>query len=57
MWWCELCEGVDAVERFATVDDVVDHIRVMHPGVMDDGVERWPDGGVVVRDDLDTIRR
>lgn len=57
MWSCEMCQGVDRVEWFDTVDDVLDHIRVMHPGALDGGVERWPDGGLVVHDDLDTVRQ
>lgn len=31
-------------------DEMVDHLRVVHPEVYGDGPERWPDGSVVVYD-------
>lgn len=44
---CHLCppddDQIDA-------EDALDHIRVMHPEVWEDGPARWPDGSLVVVD-------
>ncbi|HEY3259622.1 MAG TPA: hypothetical protein VGJ95_05025 [Pseudonocardiaceae bacterium] len=31
-------------------DDMLDHLRVIHPDLYGDGPERWPDGRVVIVD-------
>lgn len=44
---CNLCdEPVPSME-------LLDHLRVLHPDAYGDGPERWPDGGVVVHEELD----
>lgn len=41
---CDLCrEQVPAA-------DILDHLRVLHPGVYGDGPATWPDGSPVVVD-------
>jgi hypothetical protein len=30
--------------------EVLDHLRVVHPDVWEDGPKRWPDGRIVVFD-------
>lgn len=31
-------------------EDMLSHLRVIHPDAYGDGPERWPDGGLVVHD-------
>lgn len=45
MGTCHICpQGDNTVPD----DEVVDHLRVLHPDVYGEGPERWPDGDVVV---------
>jgi hypothetical protein len=47
MWTCMLCGvGVEG-----GVDEILEHVRVVHPGTFRE-VERWPDGGAVIHDKL-----
>ena len=52
MWHCELCGDRERIE------DILEHLRLMHPDIADEQygaditIERWPDGGVVVYEDL-----
>jgi hypothetical protein len=39
---CHLCDE--------DTDDILGHLRVIHPDIWD-GIERWPDGGFVVYDE------
>lgn len=50
---CALCghEDKTAPDLAADAELIVDHIRVMHPDRYDGGLERWPDGGIVLEDD------
>ncbi len=43
---CHLCH--DGVPR--SLQDAIDHIRVLHPDAYSPP-ERWPDGGLVVTDE------
>lgn len=36
-------------------DELLDHLRVVHPEQYGDGPERWPDGGLVIHDGSDTV--
>lgn len=40
---CHLCD------ESVTLVGILDHLRVIHPEVWA-GIERWPDGGIVVHD-------
>lgn len=42
---CEVC-GDPIVP--GTLNDILDHLRVMHPDEYGDGPEMWPDGGPVI---------
>jgi hypothetical protein len=44
---CHVCPPGD---QNVPDDDMLDHLRVMHPDLWGDGPERWPDGSVVVYD-------
>lgn len=44
---CELCGEAVASE------DLLEHLRVLHPVEYGDGPQRWPDGAVVVEDETD----
>jgi hypothetical protein len=48
---CEICG--DAIDP-GGIQDILDHLRVLHPETYGDGPERWPDGGLVI-DDTDLI--
>lgn len=48
-WHCEL--GCDKWLEFDDLEQVNDHIRVLHPDTYGTGPERWPDNGIVVYDD------
>ena len=38
---CEVCgEAIGP----GTLNDILDHLRVMHPDIYSDGPEMWPDG-------------
>jgi hypothetical protein len=45
---CEVC-GDPIIP--GTLNDILDHLRVMHPDVYGDGPEMWPDGGPVIEID------
>jgi hypothetical protein len=47
-WTCLLCGG-DEVQ--GGVDGILEHLRVIHPGTFEQ-IQRWPDGGVVIYDEL-----
>lgn len=42
---CEVC-GEQIVP--GTLNDILDHLRVVHPNIYGDGPEMWPDGGPVI---------
>lgn len=42
---CLLCQPPEVVS-----DDILDHLRVVHPEAYGDGFMRWPDGRLVVVD-------
>lgn len=49
---CYLC-GHQSERPETLTEDVQqmdDHLRVMHPDEYGDGPERWPDGGIVIHD-------
>lgn len=46
-WTCAF--GCDELEA-DSLEEVNDHLRVVHPCVYGDGPERWPDGQIVVYD-------
>lgn len=41
-------------EMPVSLDAIVDHLRVMHPDDYDE-LEWWPDGGLVIREDLSEL--
>lgn len=45
--WCNLCDG--PLEG-GSLEEILDHLRVMHPDQYEPP-ERWPDGGLVIHDD------
>jgi hypothetical protein len=42
---CQLCQPAAMVGPA-----ILDHIRVLHPDAWAEGLERWPDGAMVVLD-------
>ena len=42
---CEVCG--DAINPGGP-EDIIDHLRVVHPELYGDGPERWPDGALVI---------
>jgi hypothetical protein len=44
---CAICP--DSEHR--TPAQILDHFRVMHPGIYGDGPDRWPDGSLVIVDE------
>lgn len=44
---CHVCPPDD---QQVPVEEMVDHLRLMHPEVWGDGPDRWPDGQPVVQD-------
>jgi hypothetical protein len=43
---CHVCEEP------VTTHDLLGHLRVMHPDEYGDGPITWPDGGVLIEEDL-----
>jgi hypothetical protein len=44
---CHMCPTAD---QQVPDDEMLDHLRVIHPDVWGDGPELWPDGEIVVHD-------
>lgn len=47
-WSCGL--GCPDEIEFQNLEEVTDHLRLLHPEHYGDGPERWPDGQIVVYD-------
>ncbi len=54
---CNLCGEDTPVSdnMHADMEALFDHLRVMHPEVYGDGPGRWPDGGLVVEVEADSL--
>jgi hypothetical protein len=46
-WTCNLCGEQH--------DNILEHLRLVHPDVYGDGPVRWPDGEIVVIDETLTL--
>lgn len=44
MGTCNLCD------EHPDDEEMLEHLRVMHPNEYGDGPDRWPDGGLVIID-------
>jgi hypothetical protein len=49
---CHLCH--DDFPEGTTLEELADHLRVIHPEQFGDGPARWPDGDLVIYDDTIT---
>lgn len=48
---CEQCDDWEKPDAEGALDEILDHLRLMHPDKYDGGPDRLPDGSMMIWDE------